>query len=261
MSKLFDFIVTRNTKSALALIPTLPKTELEQTYRIGEFLSCTSLHIAALLGQDEIVQSLIDHGANVQARDKFNQTPMHYAAIDCEEADPQKKLNVMQSLHFAESYLIYDIDKKGDTPLHVAAMSGAYDWVKYLLEIGSSAAIKNMKGLKPINLVPSEDEKLLRLLRMQESSLQVIALRKIKEVVKAPQDQISSKVLWDQFLSTAPEHMISQYLVLDETSPRLAVWCFNRAREAEQNRQAESQTAASSVDDDLTKNLATLSIK
>jgi ankyrin repeat protein len=264
MSKLFDYIVQNNTKAAIELIPSLSESELEQRYQIGEFLSCTSLHIAALLGQDEVVKSLLDHGANAQARDKFNQTPMHYAATACEEADSQSKLNVLKHLHYVESYLIYDIDNKGDTPLHVAASSGEYEWTKFLLEMGSSATTKNINQFKPIDLAP-DDEKLLRLLRMQESSLQVTALRKIKAVVKTPQDQTTSEELWSQFLNTAPEHLISQYLVLDETSPRLAVWCFNRAREAElapQDDLAQTQTATTALgESDLTAKLAGLSLK
>lgn len=43
-------------------------------------LKFTSLHIAAQKGHSEIVQLLINSGADFNSRDIFNNTPLHYAA-------------------------------------------------------------------------------------------------------------------------------------------------------------------------------------
>ena len=40
----------------------------------------TPLHRASLLGNIQIVQLLIDHGADVTAKDWKHQTPLHYAS-------------------------------------------------------------------------------------------------------------------------------------------------------------------------------------
>jgi len=43
-------------------------------------LKFTSLHIAAQKGFEEIVQRLISAGAEVNCRDIYRNTPLHYAA-------------------------------------------------------------------------------------------------------------------------------------------------------------------------------------
>lgn len=44
----------------------------------------TALHYASFNGHLEAIQTLIDHGANVDARDNDGATPCHYATDNCQ---------------------------------------------------------------------------------------------------------------------------------------------------------------------------------
>jgi ankyrin repeat protein len=50
----------------------------------GEGLA-VALHSAALTGRTEIASLLLDHGANIEARSKTQETPLHLAAAYLEE--------------------------------------------------------------------------------------------------------------------------------------------------------------------------------
>jgi len=176
MTKLLELIAQRNSEEALKLIPMLTLDELRNRYTSQGFEAYTALHIAALLGLDQIVKSLIDYGADVQARDGMNRLPMHYAAETCEGAETQSKMRIFRHLHQAESFLIFDTDKDLNTPLHIAAMYGETDLVKELLNLGSGPYVKNKEGLVPRDLVPIEKVELAKLLRSSEMSLTLMAM-------------------------------------------------------------------------------------
>lgn len=73
------------------------------------------LHQAAFYGQDEIARLLIQSGANIQGRDAFGRTPLHWA----------KKPGVARILMQCGAD-IDDSDNEGNTPLDMTISKEVY---------------------------------------------------------------------------------------------------------------------------------------
>jgi truncated hemoglobin YjbI len=81
---------------------------------------CTPLHMAARRGNVEIAEALLNHGADLEARDSAGETPLR-RAVNCNKAE-------MAALLVAKGADIHSIGKRGLTPLLAArspAMKGA----------------------------------------------------------------------------------------------------------------------------------------
>lgn len=122
--------------------------------------SQTPLHDAVLFNKPEIILALLDAGANVNAEDIFNNTALIYAIINRKQeivsafmehksVDLQKlKINGECILHTAiksdvnilhillKKYKnhLYEKNSTGNTLLHIAALEGKFDIMKYLIE-------------------------------------------------------------------------------------------------------------------------------
>ena len=107
----------------------------------------TPLHFAA--GQNEnpdIINALIQAGADIHARTKNGYVPLHGAA------ENNKNPDIITALIQAGA----DINAKskdGFTPLHWAAVLNQQEAVLLLLENGADATISNGEGLTPLDLV------------------------------------------------------------------------------------------------------------
>src|SRR5580698_8855920 len=126
-------------------------------------LDTTPLHYAALYGNLESVRILLDRGANLNARNKSDATPLIFAAYNFEKtrllvekgADVNAHssrgmtpLKVAASVHGNIATLRYlldkgaevkQIDESGADALQIAALKGDADMVRLLLEKGADA--------------------------------------------------------------------------------------------------------------------------
>ena len=104
-----------------------------------------TLHTAARYDNLEIVEYLIENGANIEAKDDYGNTPLHTAA------------NYGSTLEIVE-YLIEngaDIEANnndGNTPLHHAAENGNLEIVEYLIENGTNIEAKGDYSYTPLHL-------------------------------------------------------------------------------------------------------------
>jgi ankyrin repeat protein len=110
------------------------KTAMSQVDYNGD----TMLHLAAMKGNKEIVDFLLENGADPLTKDKFGATALHLAAITGHD-------NTVKSLTDSPEgrITINSQDNKGDTALILAARKGHTDTVKILLERGANPSLTN----------------------------------------------------------------------------------------------------------------------
>ncbi|EDQ86259.1 uncharacterized protein MONBRDRAFT_11038 [Monosiga brevicollis MX1] len=103
----------------------------------------TPLHYACDSGHDNVVEMLLKHGADANAKDKDNKTPLYYACRNCHD-------NVVGMLlkHGADANA-KDNDNK--TRLHYACDSGHDNLVEMLLKHGADANAKDKDGKAPLH--------------------------------------------------------------------------------------------------------------
>jgi hypothetical protein len=99
---------------------------------------------ASGIGDVEKVKKLLKEGADVNAKDKWDDTPLHLAAI-------YGHIEVVKVLIENGAY-VNAKNKFGNTPLHAAALNGHINVIKMLLERGAYLNIKNNEGKTAIDL-------------------------------------------------------------------------------------------------------------
>jgi ankyrin repeat protein len=103
----------------------------------------TALHLAAGNGFDEVCRLLIQHGADVDARDSYDKSPLHYAAV-------QQNYDVVETLLGGG---LNSGDPSGATPLIRAAADGKTALVQLLLEIPAvDPNVRNAEGLAALHV-------------------------------------------------------------------------------------------------------------
>lgn len=105
----------------------------------------TPLHLACESAKDDAcVSALLPRVSDVNARNKMQQTPLHYAAGG--ESGRVVKLLIAQGAH------VNAADRRGETPLHAAAEMGQTENLSLLLQAGSLSVVKNINGHTPLSL-------------------------------------------------------------------------------------------------------------
>uniref|UniRef100_A0A8C1YMT1 Poly [ADP-ribose] polymerase n=1 Tax=Cyprinus carpio TaxID=7962 RepID=A0A8C1YMT1_CYPCA len=117
----------------------------------------TPLHFAAGYNRVAVVEYLLQHGADVHAKDKGGLVPLHNAC-----SYGHYEVAELLVLHGA-------VVNVGDlwkfTPLHEAAIKGKYEICKLLLRHGADPTKKNRDGNTPLDLVKDGDTDIQDLLR------------------------------------------------------------------------------------------------
>ena len=103
----------------------------------------TSLHYAARYEHTAVVKCLTTNGANLKSRDKWGRTPLQVAESRGDRAtvDALKEAEVLNTA-----------DELGYTPLHYAAESGKPDIVKVLIKVGADVDAKDKDGDTPLHI-------------------------------------------------------------------------------------------------------------
>jgi ankyrin repeat protein len=110
----------------------------EENARNGK--GTTLLHNAAKIGFKELVQQLINNGANVVIRDSKKRTPLHYAAT--------KEVAALLMLD------INTRDESGNTPLHLAVQDNHPEIVSFLIANGAELNVENTSEYNPFVNTP-----------------------------------------------------------------------------------------------------------
>ena len=111
----------------------------------------TPLHIAALQGHCNVVQCLLENGADIECKDNNSATPLHLAALNGHQ-------DVVQCL-LKNGADIQCKAKNSTTPLHMAAFHGHHTVVKYLLEEEADYTCRTTDGLTPLHIAKNKHYK------------------------------------------------------------------------------------------------------
>jgi uncharacterized protein len=109
-----------------------------------------SLHLAVGVGHKDVVKLLLDHSAEVDAKNNEGVTPLYLAAVEGHKDVVKLLLD-----HGAE---VDAKNNEGVTPLYLAAVEGHKDVVKLLLDHGAEVDAKNTEGKSALSRASSGGE-------------------------------------------------------------------------------------------------------
>jgi len=110
----------------------------------------TPLHYAVEAGHKEIVVMLLEHNASVDIQDNAGRTPMHYAAEANYWKKDRRDLSVeMIRLLKNSGFNIDAQDNNGWTPLHYAAHNRKLYLIEDLLMMGADVDVVDIRGRTP----------------------------------------------------------------------------------------------------------------
>ncbi|MBV7331865.1 sigma-70 family RNA polymerase sigma factor [Chloroflexi bacterium TSY] len=114
-----------------------------------DYLNLTPLYNAALFGSIDIVELLVENGAEFQAAIEPGYTPLHAAAWTG-NVEIAKRL-------LAEGANIHSQAKNGATPLHCAVWRGHLDFTHHLLDNGADVNAKDAHDRTPLDLAQANN--------------------------------------------------------------------------------------------------------
>jgi ankyrin repeat protein len=130
----------------------------------------TALHYAITYKNTDVINLLLAHGANVAVQDNDGSTPLHYA---CEH----KLYEVAAALLKKDPGLVSRSDKHGNQPLWTAVFNtrGDFDTVTLLLSYGADPEHQNNAQMSPLEMARRKgDESLVQILESPGSALREI---------------------------------------------------------------------------------------
>ena len=123
--------------------------EVEEETRVPtevqEVERAESLPLAAKLGQRAVVEELLARGDDVDTRDDWGATALHWAAVTSEE-------EIVRTL-IEEGADVNAKTGDGSRPLHWAAFLGEPVIVELLLEAGADPSVRNQKRESPLDTI------------------------------------------------------------------------------------------------------------
>jgi ankyrin repeat protein/preprotein translocase subunit SecA len=124
----------------------------------------TALHYATNLNKPDIVQWLLDHGADIEAIDADHYTPLHLAAVEGYVAIVKILLEHGADIKARER-------REWATPLHMAGLLGHQAAVQLLLDHGADATAQSKTGRIPLYFaVENGHSEVASLLRAAQAS-------------------------------------------------------------------------------------------
>jgi len=106
----------------------------------------TALHIAAKHNYASSIKYLIEANADVNARDRKNNTPLHLALL--------RHAPCIQTIKYLVDHgaMINSVNNEGSTPLHLAVNKNSIQIAKYLIELGAPVNPVDSYGRTPLHI-------------------------------------------------------------------------------------------------------------
>lgn len=150
--------------------------EVEERYKVQIFIGKKFFNLNK-------IKRLITSGADVNAKTKYGQTPLHKAVygdtieaaklliasgadVNAKDLDSRTPLHLADNVELAKLLIDSGADVRaknedGDTPLHRAVYRDNTELAKYLIEAGSNVNSKTGSGKTPLHLAKSRTMKAL----------------------------------------------------------------------------------------------------
>ncbi|KAH9524840.1 Poly [ADP-ribose] polymerase tankyrase-2 [Bulinus truncatus] len=162
----------------------------------------TPLHFAAGYNRVAVVEYLLEHGADVHAKDKGGLVPLHNA---CSYGHYE-----VTELLIKHGACVNVADLWKFTPLHEAASKGKFEICKILLKHGADPNKKNRDGHTPLDLVKEGDQDVADLLRGDAALLEAAKKGNLARVQKlSTEENINCRDT--QGRNSTPLHLAAGY--------------------------------------------------
>lgn len=139
MDELLSAVCSNDIDKAKTILEKLPAGMINFTFYDG----ITLLHVVSALNHEEMVQELINRGADINARTAEGFTSLHWAAI--------KNAEKTTAILLKKGADPDAFNPHGVTPLHCAAIRNATNIINYLLEAGANPKAETDSGNTPLD--------------------------------------------------------------------------------------------------------------
>ncbi|XP_038064294.1 transient receptor potential cation channel subfamily A member 1-like isoform X2 [Patiria miniata] len=112
----------------------------------------TPLHMAAINGDVDVCQLLIDSGVDIRARDVSNMTALMMACATGHQTFIQCLLQSASQQGLKSQDLLMDTDNEMKTVLHIAVSNGYLELARFLVDSGADVNAQNELGQTPLHL-------------------------------------------------------------------------------------------------------------
>jgi ankyrin repeat protein/peptidoglycan/LPS O-acetylase OafA/YrhL len=119
--------------------------EPDDSADVAEIERAESLPLAAKLGQGAVVEKLLADGEDVNTRDGWGATALHWAVVTGEDG--------IARVLIEEGADVNAKTQDGSSPLHWAAFLGEPEVVELLLEAGAAPDVRNQKRETPLDTI------------------------------------------------------------------------------------------------------------
>jgi ankyrin repeat protein len=147
-------------KTTLRQIVALPTTQFSSSAAGAPFSNAailnakddrgySALHWAVILSREDLINMLVEFGADINVQDNDGQTPLHWAA----HRQDLKSMQALLRVTLKDTSLV-DLgtrDNRGMTPLHCAAVTGNLKLVQLLKDNGANLTARDQKGWTPLH--------------------------------------------------------------------------------------------------------------
>jgi len=114
----------------------------------GDDSGVTLLHVAAMCGRSDLISLLAGDGTELEARDRYDNTPLHYAAFFNE---PETTLSLLNCALKLKRNIVNRRNESGMTALYIAAAGGFTSICRVLKQYDAQMKATGPQGRSPLH--------------------------------------------------------------------------------------------------------------